>query len=121
MASSRAPAQLGSRTKQGGAPAGAVPAELDRGVRGAWLVIRALALVGCLHCLFMLGVETYRAVTASAAIARLEADVAALEAEAAQLQAIVDHADDERYREQLARKQGFIYPDEVRVVSGPRP
>ena len=33
------------------------------------------------------------------------------------LAAIADHAFDDVYREQLARKQGFIFPDELRVIT----
>lgn len=75
-----------------------------------------LALLGSIQLVVMLGVEAYRAVEAERAIARLHIDIASLEAEAAALAAVVEHADDHDYREQLARRRGFVYPDEVRIV-----
>ena len=83
------------------------------GVR-RFLVI--LALLGSVQLAIMIGVEAYRAVEGQRAIERLEKDIAALEAEAAELAAVVEHADDVAYREQLARRRGFVAPDEVRIV-----
>lgn len=94
-------------------------AETDRAAGSARNVKRflvILALLGSLQALVMLGVEAYRAVEGQKAIVRLKNDIAGLEAEAAGLAAIVDHADDPAYREQLARRRGFVYPDETRVV-----
>ena len=75
-----------------------------------------LAILGSIQVIVMLGVEAHRAVEGRRAIARLNIDIAALEVEAAGLAAVVEHADDPVYREQLARRRGFVYPDEVRVV-----
>lgn len=76
----------------------------------------ALALLGTLQVVVMLGVEAHRAVEGQRAIARLQDDIAELQAEAAGLEAIIEHGSDPVYREQLARRRGFVYPDEVRVV-----
>jgi cell division protein FtsB len=94
-------------------------AETDRATGAARNVKRflvILALLGTVQVVVMLGVEAYRAVEGQRAIQRLHNDIAALEAEAAGLAAIVQHADDPAYREQLARRRGFLYPDEVRIV-----
>lgn len=83
------------------------------GVR-RFLVI--LALLGSIQLAIMIGVEAYRAVEGQRAIERLEKDIAALDAEAAELSAVVEHSDDAAYREQLARRRGFVAPDEIRIV-----
>lgn len=86
----------------------------NRGINGLFLL---LAVVGSLHALSMIGVETWRSVVGRQEVARLQNDIAALELEIGGLQAVVDHARDDRYREQLARCLGFIYPYETRVVT----
>lgn len=85
--------------------------------RGARLLLLVLLAVGSVQVVFMLGVEGLRLFRSETAITRLEREVRALEEEAAQLEAVIEHADDERYREQLARRQGYMYPDEARVVT----
>src|SRR5690625_2166024 len=89
---------------------------LDRGARPMRMIIIVLALVGTVQVCFMIVVELRRGYVAREAIERLEADVAELEAESARLSAVLEHGDDDAYREQLARRQGFIRPDETRVV-----
>ena len=76
-----------------------------------------LAVLGTVHALSMLGVETYRSLSSTAEIARLSADVGALQAEINELSAIAQHADDEVYLTHLARCYGFAYPNEVRFVT----
>ena len=85
-------------------------------VPGVRRFLIVLALLGSVQLAIMIGVEAYRAVEGQRAIERLEKDIAALEAEAAELAAVVEHAADEAYREQLARRRGFVAPDEVRIV-----
>ena len=80
-------------------------------------VLLLIAVIGCIHVMSMLGVELYRAVTSRQEIARLSGDVEALSGELAGLQAVVDHADDAQYREQLARCLGFVRPDETRYMT----
>ena len=46
----------------------------------------------------------------------LESDVAVLDADIAGLEAVIAHAGDLRYREQLARKQGYVYPHETLLI-----
>lgn len=84
--------------------------------RGVRRFLAAVALVGSIQIVFMLGVEAYRAVESERAIAKLRNDITRLEHEAAELEAVLRHADDNAFREQLARLRGFIYPDEIRVV-----
>lgn len=91
-------------------------ASSTRAARGVARFLVVLALLGSIQLLVMLGVEAYRAVEGQRAIVRLQGDIADLRAEAAALEAVVEHAGDHDYREQLARRRGFIYPDETRVV-----
>lgn len=73
--------------------------------------------LGVIHVVFMLGVEGIRYFRGEMAITRLEREVEALESEALQLRSVIEHGDDLAYREQLARRQGYMYPDESRVVT----
>ncbi len=79
-------------------------------------ILIVLAIVGTLQVCFMIIMELRQGWAARQAIEQLELDVAELEAEAARLNAIIEHGDNDGYREQLARRQGFIMPDETRVV-----
>jgi len=81
------------------------------------LFFTVLALVGSFHALLMLGVEGSRLVYTNREVARLEAEISTLQQEARTLQAVVRHRGDPLFREQLARAQGFIYPDETRVLT----
>lgn len=82
------------------------------------VVIVVLASLGVLQLLYLNYVESDRMFVLRREVARLEADVARLETERHGLEEVVAHAADPAYREALARKQGFILPDEVRVVTG---
>ena len=85
--------------------------------KGANLLLLVIAIIGSLHVSSMFALETWRAATSKSEIARLQADVRGLEQERASLQAVVDHAGDELYREHLARCKGFVYPDETRFLT----
>ena len=87
--------------------------------RGGWgsLFFTVIAGVGAFHALLMLGLETGRLIYTNREVARLEADIGALQEEAQTLRAVVAHGDDPVFREQLARLEGFIYPDETRVIT----
>ena len=85
--------------------------------RGANTLFLVIAVVGCIHALAMLTLEISRTVYTNREVARLERDISELELEAANLGNVIAHRDDARYREQLARLQGFIYPDEARYVT----
>jgi cell division protein FtsB len=61
----------------------------------------------------MIGVEIDRYLYSSREVASLRQDVAQLERDIAALREILAHRDDERFREQLARQQGFVYPNET--------
>ncbi len=98
------------------------PAVRDRRVvglaaRGAHVVLVALALVGCLQALFLFGVEGVRLVETRRSVTRLSSQVQLLQDEADGLQQVIDHAADDGYREDLARRQGFLYPNELRAVT----
>lgn len=79
-------------------------------------ILILLATVGTLQAAFMLVVELRRGHEARQAIAVLEQDIEELEAEAARLNAVIENGDNDIYREQLARRQGFMMPDETRIV-----
>lgn len=87
--------------------------------RGGWgsLFFTVIASVGAFHALLMLGLETGRLIYTNREVARLEADIGALQEETQTLRAVVAHGDDPVFREQLARLEGFIYPDETRVIT----
>lgn len=88
---------------------------LDRGARTVQVILTAIAVIGTIQVLFMIGVEVNRALQTTPAVRQLEQDISELRREADRLQAIIDNGDTPQYREQLARRQGFIYPDETRV------
>jgi cell division protein FtsB len=67
----------------------------------------------------MIGVESYRAVQSQQAIARLNSEIDHLEQDIQVFNAVIENGDDQQYREQLARRQGFIYPEELRIVTVP--
>lgn len=83
-------------------------------------IILAIALLGTLQLIYLNLVESDRMVVHRREVARLEREVAAFEQEIAALEEIARHVDDDRFREQLARKQGFVHPDELLVVTQPR-
>lgn len=78
----------------------------------------ALAVIGSLHLFVLLGVEFDRNLVSGREVARLEGDVRALTAELERLEEVAAHGDDLAYREVLARKQGFVYPEESLLVTG---
>lgn len=96
----------------------AKPVSKNQGqARGSRWLLLLIVTLGSLHVAFMIGVEGLRLARAEIAIAKLEREVAALEREAEGLRAVIEHADDARYREQLARRQGYMYPEETRIVT----
>ncbi len=76
-----------------------------------------LAVVGCLHLFFIIGVELDRSLVHRRDVARLEAEVSALTAELDRLDQVASRGDDVAYREALARRQGYVYPDEDLIVT----
>lgn len=103
---SRAPAQ--PATKPEAAPL--------RRVRGAAWLLTFLAVLGSAHALVLVGAELVRNVQVTRSIQALAADVAELEAEVAGLAEVLEHGSDVRFLEQLARTQGYLYPDEILIV-----
>ncbi|HKI56555.1 MAG TPA: hypothetical protein VKB31_05335 [Trueperaceae bacterium] len=85
--------------------------------RGAHRVLTVLALVGSVHAMFLLGVEAWRFVQERQAVSGLQRQVGDLKTEARGLNQVIDHANDQSYREDLARRQGFMYPNELRAVT----
>lgn len=81
------------------------------------LLFLSIAIFGSIHTLTMLTIESFRAINSSREIARLSTDVLYLQDEIVELNAIVAHAGDELYLEQLARCMGYAYPDETRYIT----
>ncbi len=92
-----------------------------RVARGINALLVALCLLGSLQGLGLIAVEVQRLVYAEAEIARLEAELALIRRETADLEAVAERAEDERYRELLARRQGYVFPHEMRFVGPPQP
>jgi hypothetical protein len=84
--------------------------------RGATALLVAACTLGALQAAVMLAVEARRWYVSDREVVRLEREVAELHAEAADLAAIAERGDDVRFREHLARRQGYVFPDEVRYV-----
>jgi len=87
-----------------------------RVARGISLILVVLSVVGLLQATLMVGVEVRRWWVATAEVARLQHDLAQLDAEIAELLEMADRYGDERFREHLARRQGFVFPHETRYV-----
>lgn len=93
------------------------PPVAPQGRRSPHWIILLIAVVGSLQLFYLNFVEADRMFVHKREIARLESEVAALEAERLALEQVALHADDAVYRQQLARKQGFIFPDELKVLT----
>ncbi len=86
------------------------------GIRGSSLVFMILAIVGSLHALSMIGIETHRILVNAQEIERLDAEIAVIKEDIAAVNAVITHTDDV-YMEQLARCQGFMFPNEARYLT----
>ena len=84
--------------------------------RGATALLVAACTLGALQATVMIAVEARRWYVADREVVRLEREVDELHAEAADLAAIAERGADVRFREHLARRQGYVFPDEVRYV-----
>ncbi len=121
---SRGASRLAPTELADGGEALAAPADARRPVRvarGINALLVALCLLGSFQVLGLIAVEVQRLVYAEAEIARLEADLVAIRHDTADLEAVAERADDERYRELLARRQGYVFPNETRFVGPPQP
>lgn len=99
------------------APAVQRPVRVARGINA---LLVAVCLLGCLQVAGLIAVEVRRLVYTEAEVVRLETELEALRRETADLHAVAERGDDERYRELLARRQGYVFREETRFV-GPRP
>jgi hypothetical protein len=88
-------------------------------MRGVNVLLTILAVVGCIHVMVMMGIELNRMVASQQEITRLSAETQVLEAEVAGLQSVLDNGNNPAFREQLARRAGFAYPEEARWLSEP--
>jgi len=92
------------------------PVRIARGIN-ALLVV--LALVGSVQVVGLMVVEVRRLLYSEGEIARLESEIDALERDSADLRAVAEREGDERYRELLARRQGYVFPTETRFIGPP--
>lgn len=112
------PIEFGSPSEPSEAsePAASSGRRLDPPTRRALLVLGVIAAIGIVQIGFLLFVEADRTLRHRTAITHLEQEIDQLQREADELRAVAGRAGDEAFREQLARRQGFLYPDETRVV-----
>lgn len=90
-----------------------------RVARFANAAIVVLCLVGSVQMLVLIGVEVQRLRHTEREVARLESEIIALDHASHDLLEIAGRAGDAGYREQLARRQGYVFAFETRFV-GPR-
>ena len=83
------------------------------------VILIFLTTLNIFQLIYLNLVESDRMLVLNREVPRLEADVTRLQAEEQGLLEVTAHAGDDLYREQLARKLGFIGPDELRVVTSP--
>jgi cell division protein FtsB len=88
-------------------------------MRGVNVLLTVLAVVGCIHVMVMMGIELNRMIASQQEITRLTAETQGLEQEVAGLQSVLDNGSNPEFREQLARRAGFAYPDEARWLLVP--
>jgi hypothetical protein len=100
-------------------PAATDPKRPVRVARFVDALLVLLCLAGSLQVLALIGVEVQRLWHTEREVARLESELAAIDAESHDLLEIARRGGDEGYREQLARRQGYVFPFETRFV-GPR-
>lgn len=81
------------------------------------LLTTLLIMAGTFHVVAMIVVETNRWLEARAQIARLERDISTIRADINTLETQLVYRNDDGVLEQLARRQGFIYPNETRVIT----
>lgn len=87
--------------------------------RGFSLILVVIGIVGSLQAMIMVGIEVQRWRVAQREVVRLEREVAALQQEELALIEIANRSDDAGFRERLARRQGYLFPNEVRFVVAP--
>jgi len=92
-----------------------VKAEHPKGL--SWLFL-ILAVVGIVHISYIFFWEYRQFSDRTLMLGKLEQSMHALRAETDLLVDTLDHKLDLNYREQLARTQGFVYPEE-RLIASP--
>lgn len=90
-----------------------------RVARGINALLVAVCLLGSVHVAGLMVVEVRRLAYTEGEIARLEAELATIARDTADLRAVADRGEDARYRELLARRQGYVYVEETRFI-GPQ-
>lgn len=77
----------------------------------------ALLLLAGLHLMLMIGVEARRYMRGEQKLNELHQSIEQLQRNIFEQEAIAQHQGDARYMESLARAQGFIYPNESRIIT----
>lgn len=88
-----------------------------------WLLYPAIfaVLIGCVHLTYLVVIETDRSMQLKREVTRLQAEVDSYYAELEALRLEEEHGSDESYLEALARRAGFVYEHERRMVSPGNP
>jgi hypothetical protein len=81
------------------------------------VLMTVLIVIGTFHALAMIMVESNRWLESRAQVARLERDITELQADMTGIATKLSYRNNEATLEQLARRQGFMYPDETRIVT----
>jgi cell division protein FtsL len=81
------------------------------------LMTTLLIMAGTFHVMAMIVVETNRWLESRAQIARLEHEISTIRTDMNALETQLVYRNDDGMLEQLARRQGFIYPNETRVIT----
>ncbi len=100
-------------------PAATDPKRPVRVARFVNALLVLLCLAGSLQVLGLIGVEGQRLWHTEREVARLESELVAIRSESHDLLEVARRDGDQGYREQLARRQGYVFPFETRFV-GPR-
>lgn len=78
-----------------------------------------VACLGSVHALGMITLEVNRTLYHHRETQRLEQDIADIQRDISHFEQVIERENDPRLREQLARRNGFVYPDEERLVTTP--
>lgn len=120
-AAQRYPADIasdGKVTRVSRVPRGATSTEQQREALSlSVLLTTLLIMVGTFHVLAMIVVETNRWLEARDQIVRLERDIGIIRTDMTSLETQLVYREEDGVLEQLARRQGFIYPEETRVIT----
>ena len=121
------PLTKSSRARQSSARHNAVRDTTGRDVAGSETQREALSLsvllttllimAGTFHVVAMIVIETNRWLEARAQVAYLESNISTIREDMTAIETQLVYRNDDGVLEQLARRQGFIYPNETRIIT----